>query len=190
MGDSTADKARKARNRAFDQDYPRGASRGGTDELVMDLTRGKAKGFDKLGRYVDAEEQRAANLMQQRRRLDTAKTAARGNAIEKRTAAKKAAKTLITGATGGAAKKQAPKPATNKATEKMKSTPKVKITGTASSKPQVSGSMSKSQPKTTTKPKTIGTGPNKAKVTPMSPAKKSAKGIPTTGRQNVKKKAK
>jgi hypothetical protein len=115
MGDSTADKARKARNRAFDQDYPRGASRGGTDELVMDLTRGKAKGFDKLGRYVDAEEQRAANLMQQRRRLDTAKTAARGNAIEKRTAAKKAAKTLITGATGGAAKKQAPKPATKPA---------------------------------------------------------------------------
>ena len=152
---STADKARKARNRAFDQDYPRGASRGGTDELVMDLTRGKAKGFDKLGRYVDAEEQRAANLMQQRRRLDTAKTAARGNAIEKRTAAKKAAKTLITGATGGAAKKQAPKPATKKAAAK-----------------------------------TIGTGPNKAKVTPMSPAKKSAKGIPTTGRQNVKKKAK
>jgi hypothetical protein len=152
---STADKARKARNRAFDQDYPRGASRGGTDELVMDLTRGKAKGFDKLGRYVDAEEQRAANLMQQRRRLDTAKTAARGNAIEKRTAAKKAAKTLITGATGGAAKKQAPKPATKKAAA--------------------------------AKPKTIGTGPNKAKVTPMSPAKKSAKGLPTTGRQNVKK---
>ena len=151
---STADKARKARNRAFDQDYPRGASRGGTDALVMDLTRGKAKGFDRLGRYVDAEEQRAANLMQQRRRLDTAKTAARGNAIEKRTAAKKAAKTLITGATGGAAKKQAPKPATKKAAAKTKS---------------------------------IGTGPNKAKVTPMSPAKKSAKGLPKTGRQNVKK---
>jgi hypothetical protein len=151
---STEDKARKARNRAFDQDYPRGASRGDTDALVMDLTRGKAKGFDRLGRYVDAEEQRAANLMQQRRRLDTAKTAARGNAIEKRTAAKKAAKTLITGATGGAAKKQAPKPATKKAAAKTKS---------------------------------IGTGPNKAKVTPMSPAKKSAKGLPKTGRQNVKK---
>jgi hypothetical protein len=35
----------------------------------------------------------------------------------------------------------------------MKSEPKVKITGTASSKPQVSNSMIKSQPKTTTKPK-------------------------------------
>ena len=159
MADSTADKARKARNRAFDQNYPRGYSRGGTDRLVMDLTRGKAKGLEKVtGRFVDAEEQRAANLMQQRRRLDTGKTAARGNAIEKRVAAKKAAKTLITGATGGAAKKQAPKPATKKAAA--------------------------------AKPKTIGTGPNKAKVTPMSPAKKNAKGLPKTGRQNVKKKAK
>jgi hypothetical protein len=91
--------------------------------------------------------------MQQRRRLDTAKTAARGNAIEKRTAAKKAEKTLMTGATGGT-KKAAPKPATKKAAAK---------------------------------PKTIGSGPNKAKVTPMSPAKKSQKGLPKTGRQNVKK---
>ena len=155
MADSTADKARKARNRASDQDYPRGYSRGGTDRLVMDLTRGKASVLQKIGgRYVNEEEQRAANLMQQRRRLDTAKTAARGNAIEKRVAAKKAEKTLMTGATGGAAKKQAPKPATKKAAAK---------------------------------PKTIGTGPNKAKVTPMPPAKKNAKGLPTTGRQNVKK---
>ena len=150
---STADKARKARNRAYDQDWPRGTSRGGTDELVMDLTRGKAKGFDKLGRYVDESEQRAANLMQQRRRLDTAKTAARGNAIEKRVAKKKAADTLMTGVSGGT-KKAAPKPATKKAAAK---------------------------------PKTIGTGPNKAKVTPMPPAKSNAKGLPKTGRQNVKK---
>jgi hypothetical protein len=153
MADSTADKARKARNRAYDNDWARGSSRGSTDELVMDLTRGKAKGLEKLGRYVDPEEQRAANLMQQRRRLDTAKTAARGNAIEKRVAKKKAADTLVTGASGGN-KKAAPKPAAKKAAAK---------------------------------PKTIGTGPNKAKVTPMSPAKKNAKGLPKTGRQNVKK---
>lgn len=155
MADSTADRARKARNRAFDQDYPRGYSRGGTDRLVMDLTRGKEKLIDKFvgGRYVDEAEQRAANLMQQRRRLDTAKTAARGNAIEKRTVAKKAADKLMTGVSGGT-KKAAPKPVTKKAAAK---------------------------------PKTIGTGPNKAKVTPMSPAKKSEKGLPKTGRQNVKK---
>jgi hypothetical protein len=120
----------------------------------MDLTRGKEKLIDKFGgRYANESEQRAANLMQQRRRLDTAKTAARATAIEKRTAAKKAEKTLMTGATGGAAKKQAPKPATKKAAAA----------------------------------KTIGTGPNKAKVTPMSPANKNAKGLPKTGRQNVKK---
>ena len=154
---STADKARKARNRAYDNNWPRGSSRGSTEELVMDLTRGKAKLIDKFGgRYPDESEKRAANLMQQRRRLDTAKTAARGNAIEKRTAAKKAEKTLMTGATGGT-KKAAPKPATKKAAAK---------------------------------PKTIGSGPNKAKVKPMSPAKKSQKGLPKTGRQNVKKSGK
>lgn len=48
-------------------------------------------------------------------------------------------------------KKPVPASMLKKTTEKMKSTSKVKITGTASSKPQVSGSMSKSQPKTTTK---------------------------------------
>jgi hypothetical protein len=154
MADSTADKARKARNRAFDQNFPRGTSRGSTDRLVMDLTRGKEKLIDKFGgRYVNEEEQRAANLMQQRRRLDTAKTAARGNAIEKRVAKKKAADTLMTGVSGGN-KKAAPKPVTKKAAAK---------------------------------PKTIGTGPNKAKTKPMPPAKKSEKGLPKTGRQNVKK---
>jgi len=117
MADSTADKARKARNRAYDQDYPRGTSRGGTERLVMDLTRGKEKLVDKFGgRYPNESEQRAANLMQQRRRLDTAKTAARGNAIEKRTAAKKAADKLMTGVSGGAkkaaTKKAAAKPKT------------------------------------------------------------------------------
>jgi hypothetical protein len=42
-----------------------------------------------------------------------------------------------------------------KATEKMKSMPKVKITGTASTTPRVSGSMIKSQPKTTSKSPSI-----------------------------------
>jgi hypothetical protein len=78
------------------------------------------------------------------------------------------------------------KSAAKKATEKMKSMPKVKITGTASSKPQVSGSMSKSQPKTTTKPKapavskttktpmpkTTTKAPAKSKMTPQDAAMK------------------
>jgi hypothetical protein len=50
-------------------------------------------------------------------------------------------------------KKQVPASMLKKANEKIKSTPKVKITGSASSKPQVSNSMIKSQPKTTSKPK-------------------------------------
>ena len=54
-----------------------------------------------------------------------------------------------------------------KKTEKMKEMPKVKITGTASTKPRVSSSMSKSQPKTTAKttpkPKPL-TGPAAVKA--------------------------
>jgi hypothetical protein len=124
MADSTADKARKARNRADDNNYAYGSSSGKTDRLVMDLTRGVQKGIKKkltsggLGRYPNEEEQRAANLVQQRRRLDTAKTAARATAIEKRVAKKKAADTVKAGVSGGPAKKQAPKPTTKKAAAK------------------------------------------------------------------------
>ena len=123
MADSTADKARKARNRADDNNYARGGSSGKTDRLVMDLTRGKEKGIKKaltdngLGRYPNAQEQRAASLVQQRRRLDTAKTAARATAIENRTAKKKAADTVKTGVSGGI-KKAAPKPVTKKSATK------------------------------------------------------------------------
>ena len=121
---SAADKARKARNRAEDNNYAYGSSSGKTDRLVMDLTRGVQKGIKKkltsggLGRYPNEQEQRAANLVQQRRRLDTAKTAARATAIENRTAKKKAADTVKAGVSGGPAKKQAPKPATKKAAAK------------------------------------------------------------------------
>ena len=143
MADSTADKARKARNRAFDQNFPRGTSRGSTERLVMDLTRGKEKLVDKFGgRYPNESEQRAANLMQQRRRLDTAKTAARGNAIEKRVAKKKAADTLVTGTSGGN-RKAAPKPATKKAAAKPM----------AKSAAKVPAKTTKAPTKTTPKPK-------------------------------------
>jgi len=124
MADSTADKARKARDRAAKENYASGGSSAKTDRLVMDLTRGVEKGIKKkltsggLGRYPNAEEQRAANIVQQRRRLDTAKTAARATAIETRTAKKKAADTVKTGISGGPTKKQAPKPTTKKAAVK------------------------------------------------------------------------
>jgi hypothetical protein len=64
-----------------------------------------------------------------------------------------------------------------KSTEKMKSMPKAKITGTASSKPQVSNSMSKSKPATTSKPKapavSKGTKTLMPKTTKTAPAKKT-----------------
>jgi hypothetical protein len=57
-----------------------------------------------------------------------------------------------------------------KATEQMKAKKKVKITGTASSKPQVSNSMIKSQPKTATKPRT----PGMAKPVPLPSGSKNS----------------
>ena len=55
-------------------------------------------------------------------------------------------------------KKRVPASMLKKVTEAAKQKTKVKITGTATSKPQVSGSMIKSQPKTTAKSKAL-TGP-------------------------------
>ena len=117
MADSVADKARKARQRARKQNSNRGST-GSTDRLVMDLTRGKESLLDKIGgRYVNEAEQRAANIMQQRRANDTARTARRATAIEKREAKKTAAKTLMTGVSGGM-KKAAPKPKPKTKTKK------------------------------------------------------------------------
>ena len=143
---STADKARKARNKAEDAKYMWRDSERLANKIAKTAT-GKDLTMD--------EESRAGTIIQNRRVLDTGKTANRASFIERRTAKKAAEKRMNAAVGGGAApKKQAPKPATKKAVAKTKS---------------------------------IGTGPNKAKVTPMSPAKKSAQGLPKTGRQNVKK---
>ena len=129
MADSTAEEARKARARARTQNSWRGST-GSTNGLVMDLTRGKAGLLDKIGgRYVNQEEQRAANIMQKRRENDTAKTARRATAIEKREVKKTAAKTLMTGVSGGmrkAASKPKPKPKTKPKTKPKKPSTKKK----------------------------------------------------------------
>jgi len=125
---STADEARKARKRARAQNSNRGST-GSTDRLVMDLTRGKSSLLDKVaGRYVNKPEQRAANVMQQRRANDTARTATRATAIEKREAKKKAAKTLMTGVSGPTKKvtKRAEKLARGSGAPKPKATKKTK----------------------------------------------------------------
>jgi glucan-binding YG repeat protein len=146
---STEDKARKARNKADDAKYGYGEA-GRIANKVAKTATGKDLTYQ--------EEERAAKIIYGRRVKDTARTAARANFIERRTA-KKASSDRIKAAVGGGAtpKKQTPKPAIKKVAAK---------------------------------PKTIGTGPNKAKVTPMSPANKNAKGLPKTGRQNVKKSGK
>ncbi len=162
MAESTADKARKARNRASETTKYGGQETYDTERLVRKNTRG-GKDItlgDKLGGlYLTKAEQRAAKLMQTRRINDTGRTAARATFITgpNSPVSKARKEAAVIKANTGVSKKQAPKPTAKKAAA--------------------------------AKPKTIGTGPNKAKVTPMSPAKKSAKGIPTTGRQNVKNKA-
>lgn len=162
MADSVADKARKARNRASDENYAYGSSSGRTDKMVMDLTRKKKPSLaEKIaGRYPNAEEKRAANLVQQRRRIDTAKTAARATAIENRTTKKKAADTLKTGVSGGPAKKSAPKPTTKKAAA---GTPMAKKTAKAPTKPVNPSTKKTPMPKVTKKPE---------KMTPQDAAMK------------------
>ena len=126
---SLEDKVRKARNRANDENWSKGASYK-TEELVMDLTRGKKSKIEKIvGRSANAAEQRAANVMQQRRRTDTARTASRAQGIAKRVAKKKIEATVRAGVSGGTPKKQAPKvklinPKTKPAMPKAKTTKK------------------------------------------------------------------
>ena len=145
---STADKARKARNKADDAKYGYGTAERSANKIAKSAT-GKDLTYQ--------EEERAGNIIYGRRVRDTARTAARANFIERRTEKKASSDRIKAAVGGGAPKKQAPKPATKKAVAK---------------------------------PKTIGTGPNKAKVTPMPSAKSNAKGLPKTGRQNVKKSGK
>ena len=115
---SLEDKVRKARNRANDENWSKGASYK-TEDLVMDLTRGKKSKIEKIvGRSANAAEQRAANVMQQRRRTDTAKTASRAKGIAKRVAKKKIEATVRAGVSGGTPKKQVPKTTAKKTTVK------------------------------------------------------------------------
>jgi len=103
---SAKDKAAKARSKASDQNFAYPHSSSSTDNLVMDLTRGKAKGLDKvMGRYTTQAENRAAGVVQQRRRIDTAKTAARATAIAKRTEKKAAQASTRAGVSGTPKKK-------------------------------------------------------------------------------------
>ena len=108
---STADKARKARNKAYDA-----MSGYGEAERIANKVAKTATGKD----LTMAEEERAAKIIYGRRVKDTARTAARANFIERRTA-KKASSDRVKAAVGGGAipKKQAPKPTTKATTKKV-----------------------------------------------------------------------
>ena len=104
---SIRDKAAKARRRALQENYSFPFRSYKTDELVMDLTRGKAKGAEKvMGRLIkEPSETRAAAIVQQRRRIDTAKTAARATAIQNRKNKRTDKATTLAGISGTPKKK-------------------------------------------------------------------------------------
>jgi hypothetical protein len=100
---STADKAAKARSKAYDAKYYGGDSMDIASKVAKTAT-GKRLTFD--------EEVRAGKIIQARRTNDTARTATRASFMERRTAKKAAEKRMNAAVSGGAApKKQAPKPA-------------------------------------------------------------------------------
>lgn len=107
---STADKARKARNKANESFS--GVSRSKTEKIVKGIakTAGKKLTYD--------EVDRAANLMQTRRNNDRQRTAARATFLEgpKSPASKRAAAARMEATMGSPAKKQAPKPTAKKTT--------------------------------------------------------------------------
>jgi hypothetical protein len=108
---STADKARKARVKAFEAKNYGGDSRSLANKIAKTAT-GKDLTYQ--------EEQRAGKIIQARRTNDTARTAARASFIERRTAKKAEEKRMNAAVGGGAPKKQAPKATTKKAPAKPK----------------------------------------------------------------------
>lgn len=106
-----ASKAKTARVYATDKLSKKyGWSEGILEETAMNLSRGKAKGAEKIfGRTPTKEEKKAARLMQNTRAAELTRSATRAAAVTKR-AAKKAAEAKVKKAlTGSAAKKAAPK---------------------------------------------------------------------------------
>jgi len=127
VADSTADKARKARNRAEETNKYAGGTTYETRKLVRKNSRG-GKDItvgDKIGGlYLTKTEERAAKLMQTRRINDTGRTARRADFIAgPKSPVSKARKTAAmikanTGVSTGAPKKQAPKVSAKKTTVK------------------------------------------------------------------------
>jgi 3-phenylpropionate/cinnamic acid dioxygenase small subunit len=130
---SAADKARKARSKAEDAKYMWGDSERLANKIAKTAT-GKSLTMD--------EQSRAGKIIQNRRMLDTGKTAARASFIERRTAKNAATERMNAAVGGGAPKKQAPK-VTTKPTAPVKAKVALPKEGRAN--------MSKPAPKAPTK---------------------------------------
>jgi len=153
---STADKARKARVKADEAKYYGGDSRSIASKVAKIAT-----GQD----LTMNEEYRAGKIIQNRRTLDTGKTAARASFMERRVAKKNANDRVKAAIGGGAPKKQTPKPA---ATAKKAATFRA-AAGKPMSKPAAKAP-TKAPAKTTPMPKTTKKAP--AKMTPQDAAMK------------------
>jgi hypothetical protein len=123
MADSTADKARKARNRSRETTKYGGQVTYDTERLVRKNSRG-GKDItlgDKIGGlYLNKAEQRAAKLMQTRRINDTGRTAARATFIAgpNSPVSKARKEAAIIKANTGVSRKAAPKATTKKVAAK------------------------------------------------------------------------
>jgi hypothetical protein len=154
---STADKARKARNKADDAKYYGGDSRSIANKIAKTAT-GKDLTMN--------EEYRAGKIIQNRRMLDTGKTAARASFIERRTAKNAATERMNAAVGGGAPKKQAPKAtASAKTKAALPKESRVNMLKSTAKKP-----VAKPATKTTPMHKTTKKAP--AKMTPQDAAMK------------------
>ena len=172
---STADKAFKARVKAEEAKMYGGDSRSLANKIAKTAT-GKDLTYQ--------EEQRAGKIIQNRRMLDTGKTATRASFIERRTA-KKASSDRIKAAVGGGAtpKKQAPKPAAKKPVSVGKpTTSKAATFRAAAGKPMAKPTAkapAKTTPKAPAKPtkapvkKKVVQMPSKISPSKMTPAQKA-----------------
>ncbi len=108
-----SEKARTARAYANDKASRKyNWSEGILEETAMNLSRGKAKGAEKIfGRYATPEEKKAARLMQNQRATELTRSETRAKGVTNR-AAKKAAAQKTTKALTGVARSTKVKTAT------------------------------------------------------------------------------
>lgn len=164
---STADKARKARNKADDAKYMWGDSQRLANKIAKTAT-GKELTYD--------EQSRAGAIIQNRRMNDTGRTAARASFMERRAEKKSATDRMNAAVGGGPARKATAKPVA-KAKSAAKTTAPAKKATPAKPKAGLpkEGRQNMSKPSTTKAPakKKVQVMPNKISPSKMTPAQKA-----------------